>query len=311
MNVKISFVIPTLNEEKSVETLYKEISKTMSAIDKPYEIIFVDDGSTDGTLTKILALRKRDKDVKVISHRGNWGKSVALMNGFAKASGEIIITMDADLQDDPKEIPNFLAKIREGYALVSGWKRNRHDPLTKTIPSKIGNLITRILTEVKIHDLNCGYKAYKREVVDNLNLYGELYKFIPVLVAKENFRIAEIPVMHKPRVYGKSKFGWERNVKGVLDLITIAFLAGYVRRPGHFFGGIGLVFATVGILIGLYITYLWITTGSIQFHHPLLFLGILLITIGVQLITTGLLAEMFLYSSKKFDYSSSIEKTYD
>lgn len=308
MSIDISIIIPAKNEEESIEILYDGITKVLSELKKSYEIIFIDDGSTDTTFAKLKGLRQKDKRISCIRLRGNFGKSIALQLGFTKAKGNIIFTMDADLQDDPNEIPNFLEKIDDGYDLISGWKRKRYDPVSKTLPSKIGNLLTRTITGVTIHDLNCGFKAYKREVVKNLNLYGELYKFIPVLVSKEKFRITEIPIRHRPRIYGKSKYGWRRNIKGLLDLLTVIFLTGFVRRPGHFFGGIGLISFNVGFIIGIYITYLRFTTGSIQYRQPLLFFGVLLMILGVQFITTGLLAEMIVFSQQKPDYSSTIKE---
>jgi len=298
-NPQISFIIPAKDEKESLPILYKQIVEQIKKVRKSYEIIIIDDGSSDSTFEIASKIHQKDKNVKVIRHRGNFGKSLALQSGFDASLGEIIITMDADLQDDPKEIPNFIKKIEEGYDLVSGWKKKRYDPLTKTIPSKIGNWVTRKLTGVKIHDLNCGYKAYRKRVVKGMRLYGELYKFIPVLVTHQNFQIAEIVVSHKPRKYGKSKFGMERNIKGILDLITVVFLTGYIRRPGHFFGFWGIVSFFIGFLIGLYITYLRITTGSIQYRQPLLFLGMLLMIIGVQLISTGLVAEMIVNLNQK------------
>lgn len=303
-NIEISFVIPAKNEENSIETLYQEIVKNTAKLKKEFEIIYVDDGSTDRTFEILKKLHKKDKRVKVVKLRGWFGKSIALQNGFYLAKGKIIFTLDADLQDDPSQIPNFLEKLSEGYDLVSGWKKIRHDPFSKTFPSKIGNWTTRFLTGIKIHDLNCGFKVYKREVVQSLNLYGELYKYIPVIAEKQNFKVGEIVVPHKARKYGKSKFGWERNIKGFLDMLTVAFLTGYFRKPGHFFGTAGITSFFSGFLIGTYITYLRITTGTIQNRHPLLFLGMLLMLIGVQLVSTGLLAEMITYSSQK---KSSLE----
>lgn len=303
----LSFVIPAKNEEGSVEALYDEIHRVVVGLKKTYEIIFVDDGSTDNTFARLQTLHKKDPRVKVIKFRGNLGKSAALQVGFDKTEGEIVFTLDADLQDNPKEIPHFLEKINEGYDLVSGWKKTRHDPSVKVIPSRIlNNFLTPLLTGVRLHDINCGFKAYRREVVKSLNLYGELYRFIPVFAAKQAFRVTEIPVDHRARKHGKSKFGWERNIKGFLDLITIVFLTGYNRRPGHFFGTLGLSSFFAGFLIGLYITYLRITTGGIQYRQPLLFLGMLLMIIGFQLISTGLLAEMMLSARGKTDYSKSI-----
>ncbi len=295
----LSFVIPAKNEEGSVEDLYKQIVTYIPKSNKRWEIIFVDDGSTDKTFTILAKLHKKDKRIKVIKFRGNFGKSMALQAGFEMARGDIIFTLDADLQDNPKEIPNFLEKIASGYDLVSGWKKVRHDPPSKVIPSRIFNKVVTVLTNVNVHDTNCGFKAYKREVVKNLNLYGELYRFIPILAAKQNFKVGEIVVEHRPRITGKTKFGWQRNVKGFLDLITIVFLTGYLRRPGHFFGFFGLGSFAVGFFIGLYITYLRITTGSIQYRHPLLYLGILLLIVGVQLVTTGLIAELIVSFSQR------------
>lgn len=305
----LSVVIPAKNEEGSVETLYQEIKSVVNPLKKSFEVIFVDDGSSDSTFEKLAALHKKDPRVKIIKFRGNLGKSAALQVGFNLACGEIIFTMDADLQDNPAEIPHFLAKLDEGYDLVSGWKKTRHDPSVKVIPSRIlNNFLTPLLTGVKLHDINCGFKAYRKEVVKSLNLYGELYRFIPVFAAKQAFKVTEIPVDHRTRKHGKSKFGWERNIKGLLDLITIVFLTGYNRRPGHFFGTLGLVSFFFGFLIGLYITFLRLTTGNVQGRHPLLFLGMLLMLVGVQLVSTGLLAEMMLASRQKPDYTSNIER---
>ena len=304
----LSFIIPAKNEEESLPYLYEEIIGVVKKIKKTYEIIFIEDGSTDNTFSILQKIGKKDKNVTILKHRGNWGKSIALQNGFNTARGEIIITMDADLQDNPSQIPKFLKKIDQGYDLVSGWKKKRYDPLSKKIPSKLGNMLASFLTEIKIHDLNCGFKAYKHEVVENLSLYGELYKYIPILAAKQNFRVTEIIINHRSRKYGKSKFGWERNIKGFLDLLTVVFLTGYLRRPGHFFGTLGILSFLGGFTIGLYITYLRITTGSIQYRHPLLFLGMLLMIVGIQLITTGLLAEMVISLTQK---KSSTQKYLD
>ncbi|OGE18068.1 glycosyl transferase family 2 [Candidatus Daviesbacteria bacterium RIFCSPHIGHO2_12_FULL_37_11] len=309
-NPKLSFVIPARDEEQSVEKLVVEILSSLKNVSKSFEIIFVDDGSTDKTYLKLKKLRRHDKRIKVIRLRGSFGKSVALQVGFDHAKKDIIFTMDADLQDNPKEIPNFLKKLGEGYDLVSGWKKNRHDPhLKKVIPSRIINFLTRLLTGVPIHDTNCGFKVYRRVVIESLNLYGELYRFIPVIAYRQNFRVGEIEILHRKRLYGQTKFGWERGIKGILDLLTITFLTGFIRRPGHFFGSIGIGSFFIGFLIGFYIAYLRFTTGSIQARHPLLFLGMLLMIIGVQLISTGLLAEMIVYSKGKLDYTSAIKES--
>lgn len=308
MKPYISYIIPAKNEQESLLPLHEELVKIIKKINKPYEIIFIDDGSTDRTFEVMKELKLQNKQINIIRLRGNFGKSVALQVGFDSSNGEIIFTMDADMQDDPKEIPQFLKKLEEGYDLVSGWKFKRFDPFSKTLPSKIGNWLTRRLTGVKIHDLNCGFKVYRSEVVKNLNLYGELYKFIPVLAAKERFKITEIPIHHMPRKFGKSKYGWTRNFRGLIDLITVVFLSSYFSKPGQFFGGLGIISFSVGFVIGMYITYIRITTGTIQYRTPLLFLGILLMVIGIQLLSTGLLAEMILYSRQKFDYRSYIKE---
>lgn len=293
-NIKkfLSFVIPIKDEEKSLEKLFREIETVAKYSAKKYEVIFVDDGSRDKSIQVIKRLKRANKRIRCLKLRGNFGKSIALMTGFKHAKGDIIFTLDGDLQDNPKEVPKFLEKINAGYDLVSGWKKKRYDPISKTLPSKIGNYLTRVLTGVKIHDLNCGFKAYKKEVVKNLKLSGELYKFIPIIASKDRFRVAEVIVEHRKRIYGESKFGWERNTKGILDLITVFFLTGYLRKPGHFFGTLGITFFIPGFLIGLYITYLRVTTGTIDYRYPLLFLGALLMIVGVQFISTGLLAEM-------------------
>ncbi|KKQ18450.1 MAG: Undecaprenyl-phosphate 4-deoxy-4-formamido-L-arabinose transferase [Berkelbacteria bacterium GW2011_GWA1_36_9] len=307
--VELSFIIPAKNEERSVEILHREISDIMKQIKKDYEIIFIDDGSTDDTFAKIKEISAKDIKVRAFRFRGNFGKSVALQVGFDNARGDIIFTLDADLQDNPKEIPHFLQKLNEGYDLVSGWKKTRHDPtLGKVIPSRIINYLTRKLTGIKIHDTNCGFKAYKKNLVRNLNLYGELYRFIPILAAKQNFKVGEVVVEHRSRKFGKTKFGWSRGLKGILDLLTVIFLTGYIRRPGHFFGGLGLLSFFLGFLIGLYISYLRLTTGTIQDRQPLLFLGILLMVIGIQFISTGLLAEMMVSVKGKIDYNSYIKE---
>ena len=296
---KISFIVPAKNEEDSLQILYQEIVSSVEPLNKTFEMILVDDGSTDNTFDVAKKLHLLDKRVKVLKLRGNFGKSAALQTGFEHAQGDIIFTLDADLQDDPKEISKFLAKINAGYDLVTGWKKIRHDPFSKTFPSSIGNWMTRLFTGIKVHDLNCGFKCYKHGVIKNLQLYGELYKYIPVLAEKQNFKVGEIVVSHRPRKYGKSKFGWQRNIKGFIDMLTVIFLTGYLQRPGHFFGTFGFISFFFGFLIGLCITYLRITTGGIQDHHPLLYLGMLLMIIGVQLITTGLIAEMVVSFNQK------------
>lgn len=292
----LSFVIPAKNEDQSINLLYHEIADIVKKLGYPYEIIFIDDGSTDRTYEVLKKINALDKKVKAVKLRGNFGKSAALQSGFNLVKGDIVFTLDADLQDNPKEIPAFLEKLEEGYDLVSGWKKKRHDPsFSKVIPSRIVNFLTRRITGIRIHDTNCGFKAYRRNVIESLNLYGELYRFIPIIAAKQNFKVGEIVIEHRARKYGKTKFGWGRGIKGVLDLLTVIFLTSYLRRPGHFFGTLGLISFFLGFIIGLYISYLRLTTGTIQYRQPLLFLGVLLMIIGIQLISLGLLGEMITY----------------
>lgn len=305
----ISLIIPAKNEADSVGILYNEIINVLKNITNKYEIIFIDDGSNDNTYAQLQKLHRKNKKVKIIKLRGNFGKSLALQIGFENSKGNIIFTMDADLQDNPKEIPNFIKQLENGYDLVSGWKKQRHDPsIAKVIPSRIINFLTRKFTGITIHDTNCGFKLYKREIIQNLNLYGELYRFIPIIAAKQNFIVGEVVVNHRSRKYGTTKFGWQRGIKGILDLLTIIFLTGYIRRPGHFFGTLGLISFFFGFIIGIYIAYLRFSTGTIQYRQPLLFLGMLLMIIGIQLVTTGLLAEMLVYTKQKPNYTSFIQK---
>jgi len=306
-NPEISIIIPAKDEEKSLKILHQKITKELKKLKKTYELIFIDDGSNDNTFTIAKKISQNDPNTKTIKLRGNYGKAIALSVGFEKAKGRIFITMDADLQDDPSEISTFLNEIAKGFDLVNGWKKKRLDPPSKVIPSRVINFLTTALTGVKIHDMNCGFKAYKASVAKSLNLYGELYRFIPIFVAKQNYKITEIPVKHHKRLYGKSKYGWQRFIKGSLDLVTIVFLTAYNSRPGHFFGTLGTITFSGGFAIGLYISYLRFTTGSIQNRHPLLYLGMLLMIIGVQLISTGLVSELIIFSKPKVDTQKFIE----
>ncbi len=299
----ISFVIPTYNEEQSLEKLYSLIAAHTPA-EHTFEIIFVDDGSTDGSLAVMKQLHGQDSRVKVIRFRRNFGKAAALMAGFAHSDGEIIFTMDADLQDDPEEIPSFLAKLDEGYDLVSGWKYPRLDPITKTAPSKLANFTIRAGTGIKLHDFNCGYKAMRREVAKEIKLYGELHRYVPVLAFGRGFSVTEIKVRHHPRQFGHSKYGFKRLARGLYDFITVIFLLQYTRRPMHFFGGLGLASLVAGVLIDLYLLGVWFTGQSIG-TRPLLTLGTLLIVVGAQFFSLGLLAEMISYSilSREDEYT--------
>jgi len=301
--VEISVVVPLYNEQDNLEPLLERIRETLSRLDRSYEVIFVDDGSTDESFQVIRRLHDRHDVVRAVRFRKNHGKSAALAIGFQEARGEVIITMDADLQDDPEEIPNLLGKLQEGYDLVSGWKHKRHDPITKTLPSKLFNRVTCLISGIRIHDINCGLKAYRREVTESIQVYGELHRYLPVLAHWKGFRIAEIKVRHHPRLHGRSKFGAGRFVKGFLDLLTVTFLTQFTRRPMHLFGVLGLVLFLIGLIINLYLTWLWIHGIGIG-HRPLLFLGILLVMVGVQFLLMGLIGEMITHrDGTSQDYS--------
>jgi len=253
LNIDLSVVVPVYNEDNNIDPLYREIGSALSSLTKTYEIVFVDDGSTDNTFQVLKEIQEKDQQVKIIKFRRNFGKSEALNSAFNLASGNIIITMDGDLQDDPAEIPNFVDAIERGSDLVSGWKYTRRDPLTKKLPSKLFNVMTRLLTGVDLHDFNCGFKAYKKEVLDTISLYGEMHRYIPALAAQYGFKITELRVEHRPRSYGRSKYGFSRLVKGFMDLITVKFLTEYSSRPLHVFGIPGMISLISGFFIGLYL----------------------------------------------------------
>lgn len=287
----ISVIIPLLNEEKSLSELTARISEALQGED--YEIIFVDDGSTDDSWGVIEQLHQQYPNVRGIRFRRNRGKSDALQAGFNSAQGRYIITMDADLQDDPFEIPALIDQLVKGADLVSGWKKNRQDPLSKTIPSRFFNAVTRFATGIKLHDFNCGLKAYKRDVIDNIHLYGEMHRYVPLLAKWEGFdRIEEKVVIHHPRKYGKTKFGVSRFLNGFLDLITLLFVNKYMRQPMHFFGLFGVIFLALGFAISGYLAYIKLFLGENLGNRPLLFLGILLIMVGVQFFSIGFLGEL-------------------
>ncbi|HIE34442.1 MAG TPA: glycosyltransferase, partial [Candidatus Altiarchaeales archaeon] len=253
---------------------------------------FVDDGSTDESYQVMRDIQKRDNRVRIIKFRRNFGKSDALTAGFKKSCGDIIFTLDADLQDDPEEIPKFLDKISQGYDLVVGWRFKRNDPITKRLPSKMFNLITSLITGIHLHDFNCGYKAYRGEVVRNINLYGELHRYIPVLAVWKGYSVGEVKIRHRARRFGESKYGFNRLMKGFLDLITVKFLTTYAKRPLHFFGFFGMLSFLLGIISGIYILYLKFIINSSIGDRPILILTILLILVGIQFISLGLLGEM-------------------
>ena len=297
--IGISIVVPVFNEEENLPELYSELEKILKKLNKSYEIIFVDDGSTDNSFKVLNEIKKKDRNVKIIKLRRNFGKSTALSIGLKKAQGEIIITLDADLQDNPNEIPKFLKKIDEGYDLVVGWRFKRKDPITKKLPSKIFNWLTSILTGIKIHDFNCCFKAFRKEVAKNIKIYGELHRYIPVLAFWKGYRIAEVKVDHRPRKYGKSKYGVMRLVSGFLDLITVKFLITYAKKPLHFFGIIGFLSLIIGFLIGIYLLYVKYILNQLIGDRPLLLLSVLLVLVGLQFIFMGLIGEMITSATGK------------
>jgi glycosyltransferase involved in cell wall biosynthesis len=306
----LSFVIPTLNEKPSLEKLYRLIVENVSPLGHDYEVIFVDDGSTDGSFALLTQLHEEDSRVKVIGFRRNFGKAAALMAGFDQAEGDIVFTMDADLQDDPVEIPRFLEKLDEGYDLVSGWKYPRLDPISKTAPSKLANATIRLGTGIKLHDFNCGFKAMRRDVSKEIKLYGELHRYVPVLAYWRGFSVTEIKVKHHPREFGKSKYGMRRLFRGLFDFLTVVFLVRYTRRPLHFFGMMGLIPMVLGVLIDAYLAVLWFSGEQIG-HRPLLTLGTLLLMIGVQFFSIGLMAEMLSYSLLSREDEYGVRKRLD
>ncbi len=291
MGMDLSIVIPAYNEAESFPELLEQIREAVEPMNLQYEIIVVDDGSNDDSLAVLRQLKQKYPQLKVISFRRNYGKSAALSVGFREVQGRYVITMDADLQDDPHEIPNLIAKLEEGYDLVSGWKKKRHDPISKTVPSRLFNFVTSRLTGIRIHDFNCGLKAYRQDVVKDLQVYGELHRFLPVLAHWNGFRVSEIVVKHHPRKYGKTKFGLSRFFNGFFDLMTVLFITRYKTSPLHIFGMMGLISFLLGFGIELYLTIRWFMGESIK-NRPLFFFGILTIIVGVQFIVFGLLGEM-------------------
>ena len=292
--MEYSIIIPAYNEKDSILILLEKIKSIFlnNTNLENFEIIFIDDGSTDNTY--LIAKEwfiKEELNYSLINFRVNRGKSYALDAGFKESSGDIVLTIDADLQDEPDELFNLINKLKNNYDLVSGWKRNRKDPLNKTLPSLFFNKFTSFISGVKIHDFNCGLKAYRKDVVKDINLYGELHRYIPLLAAWRGFRIAEVPVKHHRRKYGYSKYGIERYLRGFLDLVTIIFLNKYLKRPLHLFGSIGIILLFFGVLIESYLTILWFLGDPIG-SRPLLFFGILLIISGLQSFFFGLLGDM-------------------
>ncbi len=287
----ISVVVPVYNERDNVGPLADELLPVLRSLPQRTEVIFVDDGSRDGTSEILNRLAAAEPEIVVVRLRRNFGKAEALMAGFGVATGDILVTIDGDLQDNPKEIPRMLAELDKGFDLVSGWKWDRQDPMSKRLSSKVFNGVTRWASGVPLHDLNCGFKVYRAEVVNSLALAGDQYRYIPVLAAHEGFSVGELAVNHRPRTHGSSKYGFERYLRGFLDLLTITFLGRYRHRPMHLFGGLGVLSLVLGVAISLYLTVLWCLGHSIG-NRPLLLLGVLLILVGMQFLTIGLVSEM-------------------
>jgi len=293
-HILLSVIIPAFNEEESLPNLYTKLKPVLEKVaDKSHEIIFVDDGSQDSTLKVMKELYEKDEFVKVISLRRNFGKAQAFAAGFGIAKGKYIITLDADMQDDPDEIPRFIEKLDEGFDLVIGWKAQRKDPLLKVISSRFFNLTNSVVFGLMLHDINCGFKAYKKEVIEEMELYGELHRYIPVFAHSKGFLVTEIKVKHHPRKYGKTKYNWRRYAAGFFDLLTSIVITRFAKKPLHFFGSFGSLFFLFGLIICGKLTWDW-------FHHkwigdrPLLILGVLLLIVGMQVIMIGLIGEIII-----------------
>lgn len=295
----LSIVIPVLNEAESLATLHREIAAVAREHDYDLQIIFIDDGSTDASWQAIRRLAESDARVEGIRFRRNFGKAAALSAGFRAARGQLVVTMDADLQDDPAEIPNFLAKLDEGYDVVSGWKKVRHDPWHKVYPSRVFNGMVSWLNDVKLHDHNCGMKCYRREALDEIHIYGELHRFLPVLAAARGYRVGEIIIQHRARKFGRSKYGIERLIKGFLDLLTVKFLTGFGYRPLHVLGSLGLGAFLLGGLTLTYLALYWVVSRAVPGLDPIhlhqgaaLYYGLGLLLLGSQFLSIGILGEL-------------------
>jgi len=291
----LSIVIPALNEREALPNLLDEIAGACESIGVSWEAIIVDDGSTDGTTELIEELAANRPEIRAVRFRRNFGKSAALAAGIEHSAGQTIVTIDGDGQDDPADIPALLAELDKGADLVSGWKRQRRDSLSRRLASRVFNKVTSWLTGVSMHDMNCGFKAYRGDCARSLDLYGELHRYVPVLAVQQGWRVSELPVNHRARRHGSSRFGTERYLRGALDLLTVVFIGRYQYRPLHLFGGVGVAVTAVGVMIGIYLTILKVSGEAIG-QRPLLFLGILLIVVGIQLLTFGLLAQMTVLS---------------
>ena len=309
--VEVSVLVPVLDEAGTVAELARRTAAVLDGLGRSFELLFIDDGSRDGTPERVREAHAADPRVKLLRLRRNFGKAAALSAGLDHSRGELVITMDGDLQDAPEEIPRLLATLEEkDLDLVSGWKRRRRDPVSKRLPSRLFNWVTRQLAQVPLHDFNSGFKIYRREVLEQIAVYGELHRYIPVLASRRGFSVGEIEVAHHPRRAGTSKYGWDRFYKGLLDLITVLFITRYTRRPLHLFGAFGLIFLTAGFAINLYLAVLWFGGEDLS-NRPLLLFGVLLMLLGIQVLTTGLLGEMFTFKNFRRPDSYSVKEHLD
>jgi glycosyltransferase involved in cell wall biosynthesis len=310
----LSIVIPLLNEEGNLILLYQKLTEVLRELGQPYEIIFINDGSTDASPRILNELFAADPAVRVIHFQRNFGKTAGLTAGFQYSRGEIIITLDADLQDDPAEIPAMLTKLAEGYDLVAAWRYHRHDPIDKTWPSRLFNWAVATFSGLYLHDFNCGFKVYRREVTEKIPLYSDFHRFVPVLAAGQGFRVTELPVQHHPRYSGVSKYGVGRTVRGLLDFITVLFLTTSLKHPLRLFGLSGLVMFGLGSLIELYLAFEWglraLSLAEVEpiGTRPLFIVGILAMILGIQLFSTGLLGEMIRYFSFRPEQEYTIKE---
>jgi len=305
----VSIVVPLLNEEATLERLYEELENALVPTGLEWEVVFVDDGSTDGSYRELVRLHAAHLNVRVVRLRRNFGKADALAAGIEVAAGEVIVTMDADLQDDPAEIPNLLAKLDDGFDVVSGWKCDRRDPFVRRFVSRIYNTATRVATGVKLHDMNCGLKAYRAEVFEHVRLYGERHRFVPVLAHHLGFSVTELPVNHRARANGHSRFGIERYLRAPFDLLTIVFMGRYRHRPLHLFGGLGLTASVAGGAILAYLTVIKVGGARIG-DRPLLMLGVLLVVVGIQFLSLGLIGEMLTSHHEEKVYSGRTRRAH-
>jgi len=312
----LSIIVPVYNEQNSLEELYRQIAVVEKATDQVFEIVFVDDGSEDDSWNVLKTLAADHEGVKCVRFRRNFGKAAALRAGAAETTASLVMTMDADLQDDPAEIPRFIEALGDDYDLISGWKEKRNDPLGKTFPSKVFNWLIGMMTGVKLHDHNCGFKLYRREIFDEIKLYGEMHRFVPVLATAKGFRVSEISVNHRAREHGVSKYGLERLPKGFLDLLTVSFLTGYNQRPQHVIGAMGLLSCFAGMMGVIYLTIYWVLRVSFEAYsswpplheRPLLIFSLGALLLGTQLLCMGFLAELIVNRNQETNQPYTIRE---